>query len=86
MQWGRITGSWSANAYVDVFISFNYAISFSTPAFAVSFFTNKTHNTIALTQNGKSTTLGNFTQPCYSFCSSDNTHTAKAIWWIAIGI
>lgn len=80
LQWGLVTGNWSANAYGSATIDVIFPIAFARAAYSINIISNEEHIACSIksspTKKGFSNSL---------WCSSGNTFTGTACWWVAVG-
>lgn len=80
LQWGLVTGNWSVNAYGSATIDVIFPIAFARAAYSINIISNEEHMACSIksspTKKGFSNSL---------WCSSGNTFTGTACWWVAVG-
>lgn len=80
LQWGLVTGNWSANAYGSATIDVIFPIAFARAAYSINIISNKEHMAYSIKSSPTKKGFSN-----YLWCTSNNVFTGTACWWVALG-
>lgn len=80
LQWGLVTGNWSANAYGSATIDVIFPIAFARAAYSINIISNTEHMACSIKSSPTKKGFSN-----YLWCSSNNVFTGTACWWVALG-